>query len=79
MVFYRSALERIGLGCFARGLFQSLQGIYALQHFLYGVRAEQVEVNTVELVRVFALVSSWPFLRVAYCSNAFEICARNEV
>lgn len=46
---------------------------------LYGVGTEQIEVDTIELVGVGALVSLGPLLCVAYRSHAFEIRTGNEI
>ena len=72
------AVERIHVRQFAGSVTQVVEGLEALDHFLYREGTQEVVVDAVQLLRVLAGVSAGPLLGVAYGTDAAEVDARHE-
>ena len=78
-VAYLAVVVAIDLGVFATQLLQLVEHLAPAPHLLHRVGREQVEVDKVQLIRVFTVVALGPFLRVADSAHRAEVCARHEV
>ena len=78
-MFYFAVLIGEHLRGFARNLFQIFEYINAFIHFLYGIGAEQVEIDGVEFQVVLTVVAPGPFLGITHCTYAAQVHAGNEV
>ena len=61
---------------------QSLQFIKyfaSAPHLLHRVRTKQVEVDQVQFMRVLAIITFGPFLRVTDCTHRTQVGARNKI
>ena len=72
-------MVRVDIRELATGTAQVLQDFYTLKHLLYGIGAEQVVVDKVQLVRVSTSIALGPLLCITYRTYATQIHARHQV
>ena len=74
-----TVLVAVHFGVLAAECLEFVQHFASPPHLLYRIRAEEVEVDEIELMRIFAVITFRPFLCVTDRTHRSQVSARHEI